>query len=72
MTRLFLLALGLSLAACEPPPSVAYVTRAADPSAKTPPPVVADATEGTRNFVPAEAGDWDAINRAVAPHGGQK
>ena len=72
MIRMFLLALGLTLAACEPPPSSAYLTGAAIPSAKARAPYVADATEGTRNYAPAEAGDWDAINRAVAPHGGQK
>ncbi len=69
---MFLLALCATLAACEPPPPSAFLTRAADPSAKVRAPYVVDATEGTRNYAPAKAGDWDAINRAVAPHGGQK
>ncbi len=72
MTRLFLLALGLTLSACDPPPPSAYLVRAANPSANPSPLRVDDATAGTRDYSPAEPGDWEKINRAVAPHGEQK
>ena len=67
MTRIFLLALCLPLSACESPPSVAYLTKPADPAAKAPVHFVADATEGTRDYAPAEPGNWEQINRAVTP-----
>lgn len=72
MTRSILLAFCLTLSACLPPPPSAYLTRAADPSAKVRPAYVADATAGTRDFTPAEAGDWEKINRAVESKEGQK
>jgi hypothetical protein len=72
MTRLIMLAFCLTLSACLPPPPSAYLTKAADSSAKIRPAFVADATEGTRDFVPAEPGDWEKINRAVVPKESQK
>ena len=73
MNRFFPLALCLALPACVPsPPSANYLTRAANPAAKVRPPAVADATAGTRAYAPAEAGDWEKINRAVTPTGGEK
>lgn len=73
MNRIFLLALCLTLQACLPsPPSIAHLTMAADPAAKVRPPAVTDATAGTRSYAPAEAGDWEQINRAVTPSGGGK
>ncbi len=73
MIRLFLLALCLTLQACAPSSSsTTYLTGAANPAAKVRPPAVADATAGTRSYSPAEAGDWEKINRAVTPKGGGK
>jgi hypothetical protein len=71
MNRIFPLALCLTLPACAAPP-LAYLTQAADPSAKASPSSVADATAGTRNYAPVEPGDWEKTNRAVTPHGEQK
>ena len=72
MTRICLLALCLLLSACEPPPSVAYLTMAANPAAKAPLHLIANATEGTRNYAPAEPGNWEQINQAVTPKDGAK
>ena len=73
MNRLFPLALCLILQACVPsPPSSSYLTAAANPAAKTRPPAVADAAAGTRAYAPAEPGDWEKINRAIAPSEGGK
>lgn len=73
MNRLFLLALCLTQQACvSSPSSTAYLTGAANPTAKVRPPAVADAAAGTRTYTPAEAGDWEKINRAVTPQEGEK
>ena len=73
MNRLFPLALCLAMSACAPSsPSANYLTKAADPTVRVRSPVVADATAGTRAYAPAEAGDWEKINRAVTPKEGQK
>ncbi len=73
MNRLFLLALCLTLQACLPSsPSTSYLTSAANPAAKVRPPAIVDATAGTRSYAPAEAGDWEKINRAITPAGGEK
>lgn len=73
MNRIFLLALCLTLQACLPSsPSTNYLTVAASPTAKVRPPAVSDATAGTRSYTPAEAGDWEKINRAITPTGGAK
>lgn len=72
MTRSIMLAFCLTLSACLPAPPSAYLTKAANPAAKIRAASVADATAGTRDFAPAEAGDWEKINRAVESKEGQK
>lgn len=72
MTRLFPLALCVALSACAPSSPPAYLFKAADPQQRIRAPVIANAAEGTRTFMPVEAGDWEKINRAIAPKAGAK